>query len=59
VAIPILQTAHDDVPFWTKQLLRAVAVIQFPETFKANPEPQIPLEHGLPAVQGATVVPDK
>jgi len=31
-----------------------VAVIQFPETFKAKPDPQIPDEHGLPAVQ-ATV----
>jgi len=49
------QTAHDDVPFWTKQLAMAVVVaIQFPETFKAKPDPQIPDEHGLPAVQ-ATV----
>jgi hypothetical protein len=31
-----------------------VAVIQFPETFKAKPDPQLPDEHGLPAVQ-ATV----
>jgi len=42
-----MQIAHDDVPFWTKQFgIADVAVIQFPETFKANPEPQIPLEQG-------------
>jgi len=32
-----------------------VAVIHVPETFKANPEPQIPLEQALPTVQATGV----
>jgi len=32
-----------------------VTVIQFPEMFKANPDPQIPDEHGLPAEQAVVV----
>jgi len=48
-----MQIAHDDVPFWTKQLgIADAAVIHNPETFKANPEPQIPLEQGKVAAQG-------
>jgi len=35
--------------------MAVVTVIQFPEMFKANPDPQIADEHGLPAEQAVVL----
>jgi hypothetical protein len=36
--------------------MAVVTLIQFPEMFKANPDPQIPDEHGLPAEQAVVAL---
>jgi len=36
--------------------MAVVTVIQFPEMFKANPDPQIADEHGLPAEQAVVAL---
>jgi len=63
VANPDQQTAHDDVPFWTKHDGMATVpdgkVIHNPVTFKAKPDPQTPDVHAAPAAQAVTAPADE